>query len=132
MIKELTFQITKNEEIIDITEDIKKILKESKVKEGLLTAYTCHATGSIIINENYDPNVGLDLLNLLDKNIPQGIWKHDKIDGNGAAHLKASILGPSESIPIKDNELVLGTWQSLMLIGFDGPKTMKVVVKISN
>ena len=129
MIKELTFKTSKKEEIIDITPEIKKILKESKIQEGLLTVYTKHATGAIIINENYDPNVGVDLLELLDKLIPQGIWRHDKVDDNAAAHLKASILGPSESIPIQNNELTLGTWQSIMLVDLDGPKTMKVIIK---
>jgi len=100
MIKELTFQTTKKQEIIDITKDIKKILKESKVKNGLLTVYTPHSTASIIINENYDPNICIDLLNALDKLIPSNCWKHDKIDNNGSSHIKAAILSPSETIPI--------------------------------
>ena len=130
MIKEISFQTNNKEEIIDITEEIKRILKESDVKEGLLTVYTCHATAAIIVNENYDPNICDDLLELLDKTIKQGIWRHDKVDGNGAAHLKASILGPSESIPIKNNELTLGTWQSIMLVDLDGPRTRKVIIQI--
>ena len=130
--KELIFETTKNHEVIDITEDIRNVLKESRVETGLLTVYVHHATAAIIVNENHDPNICDDFLELLDKTIPQGIWRHDKIDNNGAAHIKASILGPSESIPVKNNELQLGTWQSIMLVDLDGPRTRKVTVHISN
>jgi len=121
--KELIFETTKNQEVIDITEDVKKVLKESKADTGLVTVYVHHATAAIIVNENDDPNICDDFIDSLNKLIPQGIWRHDKIDNNGAAHIKASILGPSESIPIKNNELQLGRWQSIMLVDLDGPRT---------
>jgi len=118
------------QEIVDITEKIKEKVKKSKIKEGICLVYVPHATCSIIINENWDPNVGKDLLNLLNNLIPSGKWLHDKIDNNGAAHLKAAILGPSEAIIIKNNELVLGQWQNIMLCDFDGPRERRVFVKI--
>ncbi len=111
---------SKKEEIIDITEEVRSRVKG--IKEGICLVYTPHATAAIIVNENYDPNVGKDLLNLLDKLIPQGKWLHDRIDNNGAAHLKSSILGPSVAIPIKNGDLALGTWQSIMFCEFDGPR----------
>ena len=113
--------------MVDITENVNNLID---VDEGLCLVYVAHATAAIVINENYDPNICDDVLNALDKLIPEGIWKHDKIDGNAAAHIKASILGPSESMIIKDGKLVLGTWQSLMLVDLDGPKERKVLVEI--
>ena len=80
--------------------------------------------------ENYDPNILPDLLDCLTELIPEGKWRHDKIDGNGAAHLKASIIGPSKTIPIKDGKLTLGQWQNIMLCDFDGPRTRKIFVKV--
>jgi len=130
MIKEFTVNSSNNQEIIDITEQVKNIVKQSKIKQGLCIVYTPHATCAVMINENWDPNVGLDILEALDKLIPQGKWKHDKVDNNGAAHIKASIIGPSEGIPIKDNELTLGRWQDIMLADFDGPKQRTIIVEI--
>ncbi|MBW2966256.1 secondary thiamine-phosphate synthase enzyme YjbQ [Candidatus Woesearchaeota archaeon] len=129
MIKEFTIESSKIE-IIDITEQTKKIVKESKVKEGICVVYTAHATCAVMINENWDPNIMDDILEALDKLIPQGKWRHDKVDNNGAAHIKASIIGPSETIPIKDGKLTLGQWQDIMLADFDGPRQRKVIVEI--
>jgi len=127
---EFTISTTKKQQCIDISEQVNKALKNSKIKNGLLNIYTTHSTTAIIINENHDPNIKADLLSYLEKQIPQGIWLHDKIDGNGAAHIKASLLSPSESIPIQDNKLQLGQWQSPMLIEFDGPRQRKIIISI--
>lgn len=118
----------KKYEIVDITQDVEKLVK--KVDEGLAIVYTPHATGGIIINENYDPNIGLDILEALDKVIPEGKWRHDAVDNNGAAHIKSAIVGPSETILIKEGKLQLGTWQSICFCDFDGPKERKINVKI--
>ena len=61
---------------------------------------------------------------------PEGKWRHDRVDSNGAAHMKSSIIGPSETIPIKDNELLLGTWQDIFLCCFDGPRKRKITITI--
>ena len=74
--------------------------------------------------------IGLDLLDALDKLVPEGVWRHDKVDSNGAAHLKAAILGPSETIPIHNGRLALGTWQAVMLVELDGPRDRRVVVSV--
>lgn len=118
----------KKYEIVDITQDVEKLVK--KIDEGLAIVYTPHATGGIIINENYDPNIGLDILEALDKVIPEGKWRHDAVDNNGAAHIKSAIVGPSETILIKEGKLQLGTWQSICFCDFDGPKERKINVKI--
>lgn len=114
--------------MIDITKQVEEKVKN--VKEGIVTIFVPHATAALIINENYDPNVCKDVLNALAKLIPEGIWLHDKIDDNAAAHIKAAILGPSETIIIRNGKLMLGTWQSLMLVEFDGPKERKIFVEV--
>ena len=83
-----------------------------------------------MINENWDPNIMLDIIDSLNSLIPKGKWRHDKVDNNGAAHIKASIIGPSEIIPVKNGELLLGKWQDIMLADFDGPKERKILVDI--
>ena len=102
---QIRIQTTKKQEMIDLTIKIEEILKKSKIKNGLLNIYTPHSTVAVIINENHDPNICKDILNSLNKLIPEGVWLHDKIDNNAAAHIKASILGPSETIPIKEGKL---------------------------
>ena len=126
----ISISTSKKQELIDITHQISEIVKRSKVKEGICLVYVLHTSASIIINENADPNIYLDLIDSLNEQIPQGKWRHDKIDGNADAHIKASILGPSESIPIKDNKLRLGTWQAPILVEFDGPRTRNIVIQI--
>ena len=130
MQEEFTIKTSKKQQIVDITEKIKNLVKNSKVKEGICLVYVPHATCAVMINENYDPNVMDDLLNSLNKLIPDGKWLHDSVDGNGAAHIKSAILGPSETIPIKDSELQLGQWQDIMLCDFDGPRQRKIIVTI--
>lgn len=121
---------SKRQELIDITNMVEAIVKKSKVKEGLCTIFAMHATAAIIINENGDPNIGMDLIDSLNELIPKGKWRHDKLDGNADAHIKSSILGPSETIPIKNNQLQLGTWQAVMFCENDGPRSRKVIVSI--
>lgn len=130
MKKEFTLHSGKRQEVIDITQPVEKIVAESGVKEGLCLVYTPHATAGIIINENWDPNIGDDFLEALSSLIPLGKWRHDSVDGNGDAHIKAALVGPSESLIIGDGNLVLGKWQSLMLADFDGPRERTVIVKI--
>ncbi len=121
---------TKRQEVIDITEEVKKVVKESGVKEGICVVYALHATAAVIINENWDPNICLDFLDALNELVPAGKWRHDKVDGNGDAHIKSALVGPSESLVIEKGELLLGQWQNLMLADFDGPKKRKIIVKI--
>ncbi len=128
MYAEFSFSTAKKQELIDINDKIQEILNKFKVKEGICTVFCKHATGAIVINENYDPNICLDLIDALNDLIPSGKWRHDKIDGNADAHIKASILGPHETIPIKDGKLQLGQWQSIMFVELDGPRDNRIVV----
>jgi len=128
--EKITVSTEKPQQIVDITEDLKKIVKKSATKEGICFVYTPHATCAVMINENWDPNIMLDIIDSLNSLIPQGRWRHDKVDSNGAAHIKASIIGPSETIFIKEGKLLLGRWQDVMLADFDGPKEREVLVNI--
>jgi len=131
MQEEFYLSTRKKQELIDITEKVNSIIRKSKVKEGLCNIFAAHATAAIIINENYDPNICTDLLNALNKIIPSGVWLHDRIDGNADSHIKSAILGPSETIPIKDGELELGRWQSIMLVELNGLRSdRKIIVTI--
>jgi len=127
---ELKVYSTKKCEVIDITSQISEAVRGANVGEGICCVYVPHATAAVIVNENDDMQIGQDLLDALDKMVPEGIWRHDKIDNNGAAHLKAAILGPSETIPVQNGRLALGTWQAVMFVELDGPRDRKVIVTI--
>jgi secondary thiamine-phosphate synthase enzyme len=127
---ELKIRTSKKYEILDLTPQVAEAVQAAHVAEGLCCVYVPHATAAIVINENDDQQIGLDLLDALDKLIAEGIWRHDQVDSNGAAHLKAAILGPSETIPILNGRLALGTWQAIMLVELDGPRDRKVIVLV--
>ena len=126
--KELVFSSNCREDLIDITSKINSAIRESTIKSGVCNIYVPHATSGVIVNENDDPNIIHDVLGVLRKLAPKGSFLHDKIDGNGDAHVKSAIVGPSESIPFENRHLLLGTWQSVMLCEFDGPKQSRKVI----
>ena len=127
----ITISTSKKQELIDISEPVQKIVRKSKVKNGLCNIFAMHATAAIIINENADPNICLDIIDALDKVVKESGWRHDNIDNNAASHIKSAILGPSETIPIKNGELQLGTWQSPMFVELDGPRSnRRIAVQI--
>jgi len=132
MIKEKIFIKTKERnELLDITNKIQESITKNKITEGLCFVFVPHATAAIMLFENADPALCTDFLEHMQKTIPQGKWRHDKIDGNGDAHIKSGIVGCSETIPVKNKKLQLGTWQAITLCEFDGPRkrTINVVIK---
>lgn len=130
MQSELHIQSHAKCEMLDITAQVAEIVSRSELAEGICSVYVTHATAAVIINENDDPNVCADVLDALGKLIPQGIWRHDRIDNNAAAHIKACILGPGETIPVRDAKLILGTWQAIMLVELDGPRDRRIIVTV--
>lgn len=121
---------SKRTELIDITDYVKKHVIGSGVQEGICIVGTMHTTTAIIINEN-EQGLVADILMLLGKIIPKGAgYQHDRIDNNADAHLKAVLLGNSESIPVRNGRLVLGTWQSVFLAELDGPRKRNVDVTV--
>jgi secondary thiamine-phosphate synthase enzyme len=116
-------------QMIDITSEVRRVVEESKIQNGLVHVCSMHTTGAITINENADPAVETDILNTINKVIP---WDDHftPMEGNSAAHIKVSLFGPSELIPLENGSLVLGTWQGIFFCEFDGPRNRQVNVKI--
>ena len=119
--------------LFDITRQVEAIVSESGVQTGLVNVYVQGATAGIMIQENWDDSVQRDVVSLLNKLIPTGVWEHDQQDGNGDSHLKAGIVGPQETIPIVDGKMGLSTWQNIFLCEFDGPRsTRNILVTVMN
>jgi len=128
MQKIFTVKTRSREELIDITFEVKKIVYESKVKNGIINVYVRGATAAIMIQENWDTSVQNDVVNFLRNIIPRGVWEHDQQDGNGDSHLKSGLISPSETIPVIDGEIGLSTWQNIFLCEFDGPRPSREIV----
>ncbi len=127
---EFIVRTNKNQEMVDITERVADLVKQSRVSDGICLVYVPHATAAVAINENADPNVCEDILEALANLVPEGRWRHDRIDNNAAAHIKATLLGPSQAVPVRGGRLRLGTWQSVMLVELDGPRERSVIVEV--
>jgi secondary thiamine-phosphate synthase enzyme len=126
--REFTLTTRKRREVVDITDEILRAVRESGVKNGILVVQLPHATASLVLNED-EEGVKQDLLNKLEELIPsEGGYLHDRIDDNAHAHLKAAILGSSRVLPIVEGRLIRGTWQSFLVVEEDGPRTRNVVV----
>ena len=118
----------KHNGLYDITNQVQQIVEKSKIKNGLVNIYAQGATSAIMIQENWDQSVQNDVVHLLNKLIPFGVWQHDAQDNNGDSHLKAGIIGPSETIPIIDGKIGLSTWQNIFFCEFDGPRNHRTIV----
>ena len=121
-------QTGQREELVDITDQVEEVVRKSGIDNGLVALYVQGATAAMMIQENWDDSVQTDVVNLLRKLIPQGVWLHDRQDGNGDAHLKAGLVGPSETIPVIDGKLGLSQWQNVFLCEFDGPRSERRLV----
>lgn len=128
MQKILAVRTDKRNGLYDITPEVVSMIKESKVKNGIASVYVRGSTAAIMIQENWDQSVQNDVVTLLHRLVPSGIWEHDRQDNNGDAHLKAGLIGPSETIPIIDSTPGLSTWQNIFLCEFDGPRERREVV----
>jgi len=127
----ITLATQRREELVDITQRVAAAVSGSGVRNGLVNVYAQGATAAIMIQENWDDSVQEDVVALLAKLIPRGIWRHDVQDGNGDSHLKSGLVGPSETIPVIDGRMGLSRWQNIFLCEFDGPRTdRKVVVTV--
>ena len=127
----ISFSTREHEALIDITENVQKIVAQSGVRSGLCSVYARGATAAIMIQENWDDSVQHDVLSLLSKLAPNGIWLHDRQDGNADSHLKSGLIGASESVPVVNGALGLSTWQNIFFCEFDGPRrTREAVVTV--
>lgn len=121
---------TKHSQFLNITSLVMEALGESGLKSGTLNVFVSHTTAGITINENADPNVTRDMLNILDRMVP---WDHPDYkhsEGNTAAHMKASLMGNSAQIIVEEGRLQLGIWQGIYFCEFDGPRERKIRVKV--
>lgn len=153
MQRTITFPTHSREALYDITREVQavvaEVIEEQTVIEvnemigetdptgdgldaapaaGLCAVYAQGATAAIMIQENWDESVQNDVVSLMQKLVPRGVWEHDRQDGNGDSHLKAGIVGPSETIPILQGRLGLSRWQNIFFCEFDGPREERSVV----
>ncbi|MCG8486470.1 MAG: secondary thiamine-phosphate synthase enzyme YjbQ [Chromatiales bacterium] len=124
----ITLTTHQREELVDITPQVEEAVRASGIQDGLVALYAQGATAAIMIQENWDDSVQRDVVDLLRKLIPKGVWLHDQQDGNGDSHLKSGLVGPSETIPLIDGRLGLSQWQNIFFCEFDGPRRERRVV----
>lgn len=127
--REIQVKTKKRNEMIDITEDIQKIVTEEQIQNGIVFVFNLHTTAGLTINEGADPDVQRDIIETLKQIVPENNGYHH-MEGNSDAHIKASLMGSSVNIIIENNKLVLGTWQHIFFYEGDGPRNRKVYVKI--
>jgi secondary thiamine-phosphate synthase enzyme len=118
-------------ECIDLTDRVRAVVARGGVAAGLCHVMVLHSTAAVVVNEFADPNIGRDILTALDRAVPDHAgWLHDRIDDNAHAHIKAALLGASEIVPIGSGDLLLGTWQRILLVELDGPRRRRVSVTL--
>lgn len=125
----VTVRTSRRVELVDITGKVREVVHRSGVKRGICVLYVPHTTAAVTVNENYDPSVARDIENHLSKLVPAGAG-YAHLEGNADAHIKATMVGPSETLMVEDGDLVLGTWQGVFFCEFDGPRTRKVHVQV--
>lgn len=129
MYEVLPVRTDKKSQIISITSQIQAVVNKSKIKNGLCVVFNPHTTAAITINEDADPSVKSDMINELNKIVPdESHYTH--MEGNSDAHIKASLMGSDRVIIVNNGKLELGTWQGIFFCEFDGPRSRKVYVKI--
>ena len=125
--KEIKIQSKTRNEMIDITKDIQDIVEDENIKDGFAIIYVPHTTAGVTINEGADPSVQRDIIYILERVIPEnGDYHH--MERNSDAHIKASIIGSSKMVLIKNNRIVLGTWQHIFFYEGDGPRNRRVII----
>ncbi len=129
--KVLTISSKKRFELIHITDEVIKAVRESGIKNGLVLVFVPHATAAVIANE-YEHNIVQDYIEWVRRYVPQeGGWRHNMIDDNAHAHIASAIIGPSRTFPIVNGEVIRGTWQEIMVFELDGPRyRRKVVIQV--
>ena len=130
MIKKLDITTNHRVEFKDVTSQVKQALRGSDVHDGVCHVYVPHTTAAVTINEHADPDVVRDIIEGLERIVPEGAgYRH--AEGNSPAHIKAALLGESVTVPVENGELTLGTWQGIFFCEFDGPRSRKLYVKVT-
>ncbi len=127
MVKELMIATRRRAEFVDISGEVSDAARACGVVEGSVLVFVPHTTAGVTINEHADPDVARDIIDTLERMVPwHGPYAHG--EGNAAAHVKASLVGSSVTVPVRKGTLALGTWQGIFLAEFDGPRSRTVVV----
>jgi len=128
--KKLAVRTLAHTAFVDITRQVQRVVAESGVRSGVCHVFVPHTTAGVTINENADPDVTRDIIQTLERVVPwEGPYAHG--EGNSAAHIKASMMGFSQSVLIENGVLALGTWQAIYFCEFDGPRNREAWVRIS-
>ncbi len=128
LMEEMRFQTDAREEVVDITEDVLRILSSWGVRDGVVLVFAPHATAAVTLNEN-EPGLKEDILEALRRLVPRGAgYLHDRIDDNAHAHIRSALVKPYVVFPVKNGRPVLGTWQRILFIEADGPRAERRVV----
>lgn len=130
MLETITIRTSNELQFVDITREVEKVVEGAGIKDGIATIFTRHTTTAIIINEN-ESHLLRDFKTMLDTLVPKGRgYGHDTIDSNAHAHMRSVLLGASETIPVHEGRLQLGTWQCIFLVELDGPRNRNVIVQV--
>ncbi len=129
MLEEFSVTTEKRYQLVDITQKVEEIIKESKIKEGIALIFVPHSTAGILLTEN-EEGLKEDFLRVFEKMVKGIDFLHNRIDNNADSHILAGIVGQERALAIKNGKLVRGTWQQIFLAEFDGPRTRKIFVKI--
>lgn len=129
MLHEIAVRTRRRCELIDITGDVRKVITQSGITEGVCHIFVPHTTAAVTINEKADPNVARDIEDTLSKLVPAGMgYRH--AEGNADSHVKSSLVGVSEYVIIRNGGLILGTWQAIFFCEFDGPRSRRCYVRV--
>jgi secondary thiamine-phosphate synthase enzyme len=128
MQKSIILSTDRRNGLYDITREVEEIIRDSNIGNGIVSVYAQGSTAAIMIQENWDQSVQNDVVSLLNRMIPMGVWEHDRQDDNGDAHLKAGLVGPSECIPVIDGKAGLSKWQNIFFCEFDGPRKKREIM----
>jgi len=126
---ELSVSTNLRNEFVDITDRVTDVVEKSGIREGYVLLYVPHTTAAVTINENYDPSVKKDILDKLSELIPHGAG-YAHLEGNADSHIKSSIIGVTEFIPVRDGRIQLGRWQGIFFSEFDGPRSRRLLVEV--
>jgi secondary thiamine-phosphate synthase enzyme len=130
MLKHLEIKSRARTEFINITSEIQELVESSGIRNGICHLFVLHTTAAVTINEGADPAVQRDIAAFLNKLVPSDVY-FTHTEGNSDAHIKSSLMGASQTILVEGGKLVLGTWQAVYLCEFDGPRSRRVAIKIT-
>ena len=116
-------------QFVDITADVRRAVADSGCESGLCHVYVPHTTAGVTVNEGADPDVTRDILDQMERLVPEG-GRYRHAEGNADAHIRSAIVGVSQLLPVRDGNLALGTWQSVFFCEFDGPRTRRTIVTV--